>query len=243
MKSGSPPRQRTLRPLVISWLLAGITSAYAQADMVDLPLEQLMQMQVTTASRYAQTALEAPAAVSVVTAEDIRLLGYRSLAEVLASMRGLYVSYDRAYHYLGTRGFATPGDYNTRVLLLVNGVRLNDNLYDQANIGTDFPIDLDLIERVEFVSGPGSAVYGANAFFGVVNVITRDGHQLPGAPGGGGSGQPGQCQGAPVGGHRGCLRRRLAGGSHPGHAPGRRPLLPKLRRPQQQPRRGPGAGL
>lgn len=180
MKRGSPPRQRTLRPLVISWLLAGITSAYAQADMVDLPLEQLMQMQVTTASRYAQTALEAPAAVSVVTAEDIRLFGYRSLAEVLASMRGLYVSYDRAYHYLGTRGFATPGDYNTRVLLLVNGVRLNDNLYDQANIGTDFPIDLDLIERVEFVSGPGSAVYGANAFFGVVNVITRDGHQLPG---------------------------------------------------------------
>lgn len=98
MKSGSPPRQRTLRPLVVSWLLAGITSAYAQADMVDLPLEQLMQMQVTTASRYAQTALEAPAAVSVVTAEDIRLFGYRSLAEVLASMRGLYVSYDRAYH-------------------------------------------------------------------------------------------------------------------------------------------------
>ena len=98
MKSGSPPRQRTLRPLVISWLLAGITSVYAQADMVDLPLEQLMQMQVTTASRYAQTALEAPAAVSVVTAEDIRVFGYRSLAEVLASMRGLYVSYDRAYH-------------------------------------------------------------------------------------------------------------------------------------------------
>ena len=57
MKRGSPHRQRTLRPLVISWLLAGITSAYAQADMVDLPLEQLMQMQVTTASRYAQTAL------------------------------------------------------------------------------------------------------------------------------------------------------------------------------------------
>lgn len=148
--------------------------------MADLPLEQLMQLQVTTASRYAQTTLEAPAAVSVVTADDIRLFGHRTLADVLASMRGLYVSYDRSYHYLGTRGFATPGDYNTRVLLLVNGVRLNDNLYDQASIGTDFPIDLDLVERVEFVPGPGSAVYGANAFFGVINVITRDGRQLPG---------------------------------------------------------------
>ena len=78
-----------------------------------------MQMQVTTASRYEQTALEAPAAVSVVTADDIQLFGYRTLADVLAGMRGLYVSYDRSYHYLGTRGFATPGDYNTRVLLLV----------------------------------------------------------------------------------------------------------------------------
>ena len=139
-----------------------------------------MQLQVTTASRYAQTALEAPATVSVVTADDIRLFGYRNLSEVLGSMRGLHVSYDRTYHYLGTRGFATPGDYNTRVLLLVNGVRFNDNLYDQATIGTDFPIDLDLVDRVEFVPGPGSAVYGANAFFGVINVITRNGRQLAG---------------------------------------------------------------
>jgi len=157
-----------------------MTHAHAQTDMADLPLEQLMQLQVTTASRYAQTALEAPATVSVVTADDIRLFGYRNLSEVLGSMRGLHVSYDRTYHYLGTRGFATPGDYNTRVLLLVNGVRFNDNLYDQATIGTDFPIDLDLVDRVEFVPGPGSAVYGANAFFGVINVITRDGRQLAG---------------------------------------------------------------
>ncbi len=150
------------------------------AEVSDLPLEQLMQLQVTTASRYAQSALEAPAVVSVVTAEDIRLFGYRTLADVLASMRGLYVSYDRASHYLGTRGFATPGDYNTRVLLLVNGIRFNDSLYDQASIGTDFPIDIDLVERVEFVSGAGSAVYGPNAFFGVINVITRDGAHLRG---------------------------------------------------------------
>ena len=78
-----------------------MAAAHAQSDiaaMADLPLEQLMQMQVTTASRYAQTALEAPAAVSVVTADDIQLFGYRTLADVLASMRGLYVSYDRSYH-------------------------------------------------------------------------------------------------------------------------------------------------
>lgn len=168
------------RTLALALLCAGVAHSHAQDDIADLPLEQLMQMQVVTASRYAQSALEAPAAVSVVTADDIRLFGYRTLAEVLASMRGLYVSYDRSYHYLGTRGFATPGDYNTRVLLLVNGVRFNDNIYDQANLGTEFPLDLDLVDRVEFVPGPGSAVYGANAFFGVINVITRDGRLLPG---------------------------------------------------------------
>lgn len=192
MARGSSNPQQPPRPLVagalwaprvLAWLCAAAAanvSAQAQVAVADLPLEQLMQMQVTTASRYAQTALEAPAAVSVVTADDIRLFGYRTLAEVLGSLRGLYISYDRAYHYLGMRGFATPGDYNTRVLLLVNGVRFNDNLYDQAGIGTDFPLDLDLVDRVEFVPGPGSAVYGANAFFGVVNVITRNGRQLAG---------------------------------------------------------------
>lgn len=181
MQRGSEPNttQRT-QQLVLALLCGFASHAAAQADIAQLPLEQLMQMEVRTASRYAQTALEAPAVVSVVTADDIRLFGYRTLAEVLGSMRGLYVSYDRSYHYLGTRGFATPGDYNTRVLLLVNGVRFNDNLYDQATIGTDFPLDLDLVDRVEFVPGPGSAVYGANAFFGVVNVITRNGRQLAG---------------------------------------------------------------
>lgn len=158
-----------------------VPRAHAQADVAQLPLEQLMQMEVRTASRYLQSALEAPAAVSVVTAEDIRTFGYRNLAEILASMRGLYVSYDRSYHYLGMRGFSTPGDYNTRVLLLVDGVRFNDNLYDQAPVGTDFPIDVDLIERVEFVPGPSAAVYGANAFFGVLNIITREGRQFKGA--------------------------------------------------------------
>jgi iron complex outermembrane receptor protein len=178
-----PTSQRlTLAARLVALAVGAACSAPAAAstDIAFLPLEQLLQMEVTTASRYAQTALEAPAVVSVVTAEDIRTFGYRNLAEVLGSMRGLYVSYDRSYHYLGTRGFATPGDYNTRVLLLVNGARVNDSVYDQATIGTEFPIDLDLIDRVEFVPGPGSAVYGANAFFGVVNVITRSGRQIGG---------------------------------------------------------------
>ena len=73
------------------------------------------------------------------------------------------------------RGFARPGDYNTRFLLLVDGRRLNDGIYDMAPIGTDFPIDVSLIERIEVIRGPGSSLYGTSAFFAVVNVFTSTG--------------------------------------------------------------------
>jgi outer membrane cobalamin receptor len=73
------------------------------------------------------------------------------------------------------RGFGRPSDYNNRILLLVNGHRYNDNVYDQAPIGLDFPIDLALVDRIEVIRGPGSALYGTSAFFAVINVIVRPG--------------------------------------------------------------------
>jgi len=93
---------------------------------------------------------------------------------------GVYITYDRQYHYLGTRGFGLPGDFNTRVLLNIDGNRVNDAVFDQAYMGRDFPVDLDLIERIEFIPGPGGAVYGQNAMFAVVNVITRRGADVGG---------------------------------------------------------------
>src|SRR5947208_11072250 len=73
------------------------------------------------------------------------------------------------------------GDFDSRMLLLVNGHRVNDNLTDGAFIETAFILDIDLIDRVEIIRGPGSVLYGNNAFFGVINVITRRGKQLNGA--------------------------------------------------------------
>lgn len=136
---------------------------------------------VYSASKYEQKVTEAPAAVSIVTADEIKKFGYRTLADILRSVRGFYVTYDRNYSYLGVRGFNRPGDYNTRILLLVDGHRINDNIYDQAFIGTEFILDIDLIERLEIVRGPSSSLYGSNAFFGVINVITRRGRDLQGA--------------------------------------------------------------
>jgi outer membrane receptor for ferrienterochelin and colicin len=142
-------------------------------DLKELNLEQLMNVQFYTASKRAQNASDTPASVTVVTADEIRTFGYRTLAEVLDGVRGLWVDYDRDYSYLGIRGFSRPGNYNTRILLLVNGHRLNDDIVDGGMIGTDFPLDLDLIERIEIVRGPGSSLYGTNAFLGVVNILTR----------------------------------------------------------------------
>jgi iron complex outermembrane receptor protein len=156
--------------------LASARAATAEGpvnDLTTVPLEQLLSMEVFSASRFTQRASEAPSSVTVITAADIRTFGWRTLADVARSVRGLHVNYDRNYSYLGGRGFLRPGDYNTRFLLQVNGNRVNDAVYDLAPLGNEFPLDLDLVERIEFVPGPGSSSYGSNAFFGVINVITR----------------------------------------------------------------------
>ena len=134
-------------------------------DLSNLSLEQLMEIPVDTvfgASKFLQKVTEAPASITIVTSEDIRSYGYRTLAEILQSVRGFYVSYDRNYSYLGVRGLGRPGDYNTRILLLIDGHRINENIYNMAPIGTEFPLDVDLIERVEIIRGPSSSIYGAN---------------------------------------------------------------------------------
>lgn len=166
----------SLLTLVAAPVFAQQPAAAPAGDRSTMPLEQLMTMEVQTvvgASRYQQHVRDAPASVTIVTADEIERFGYRTLADVLRGVRGFYVTYDRNYSYLGVRGFSRPGDYNTRVLVLIDGHRLNDNIYDAAPIGTEWPLDPELIERVEVVRGPTSTVYGANAFFGVVNVVTR----------------------------------------------------------------------
>jgi iron complex outermembrane receptor protein len=128
---------------------------------------------VRSASRFEQRTREAPAPVTIVTAAEIRQFGWRTLDEILRSVRSFYTTNDRNYAYLGVRGLSRPGDFNSRLLVLVDGHRLNENVYESVVAEGGFPLDVELIDRVEVVRGPGSSLYGANAFFGVVNVITR----------------------------------------------------------------------
>jgi iron complex outermembrane receptor protein len=173
------------------WAAAGNASAQtgptvqdmAGLDYADMSLQQLMDIKLDSvygASKFDQKVTDAPASVSIVTANEIQKLGYRTLADVLRSVGGMYVSYDRNYSNLGFRGFNRPGDYNTRVLLVVDGHRMNDNLYSSAAIGREGLLDVDLIERVEVIRGSSSSIYGNSAFLGVINVVTRKPSQING---------------------------------------------------------------
>lgn len=188
----NPPRPFTSTELVrvfsVCLLGFGLTvkanPPAPKVDLTEVPLEQLMYnfrvQSVYGASKHEQKLSEAPSSVTIIDAEEIDLYGHRNFAEVLESVRSLYVTNDRNYSYLGVRGFNRPGDYSSRILVLVNGHRVNENVFDSVLIGYEFPLDVDLIQRVEVIRGPSSSIYGNNAFFGVINVITKDAQALDG---------------------------------------------------------------
>jgi outer membrane receptor for ferrienterochelin and colicins len=178
--------QASLILLSLLFLLIPLRT-YPQSDLPQLSESRTQETilfqeipSVYGASKYEQKVTEAPSSISIVTASEIKKYGYRTLSDILRSIRGFYITYDRNYSYVGIRGFNRPGDYNTRVLLLIDGHRINDNLYDAMTLGTEFILDVDLIERVEVIRGPSSSIYGSNAFFAVINVITKRGRDLKG---------------------------------------------------------------
>ena len=154
-------------------------AANGQTELTEAALFQEIPS-VFGAAKYEQKINEAPSSVTIIPADQIKKYGYRTFSQVLQSVPGLFTTNDRNYEYVGIRGFNMPGDYNSRVLLLVDSHRINDPVYDGAAIGTDSPVDVDLIERVEIVRGPSSSLYGTNAFFGVINVITKRGRDIKG---------------------------------------------------------------
>jgi iron complex outermembrane receptor protein len=154
-------------------------------DIIDLgALEEEVSLfadeTVYGASRYAQKKSDAPSSISVLTDEDIKNHGWRNLTEAIRSLPGFYSSYGRQYHQLGVRGFSRPGDYNSRILLLVNGQRMNENIFGSAGLGNDFAVDMDLVKRIEVIRGPSASVYGTSAFFAVINVQTKTGEDIDG---------------------------------------------------------------
>ncbi len=181
----SVPNQRVAwagAALLASCLLPAGLLGQDQASLTNA-LDSLLNIEVSTAAKFAQTSREAPASVTVITSQEIRRQGFRTLADVLESVPGFYVTNNHNYASLGVRGFGPLGGDNKRVLFLMDGHTLNENFLDGIRIGTGFGLDLGFIDRVEVVRGPGSALYGSNAMLAVVNIVTRAGGSVDGIEG------------------------------------------------------------
>lgn len=162
----------------------GVPAARAsEQNPFDLSLEELLELTITTASRTAERAGDAPATVIVLTRDELQRRGYRELSEIFDDLPGMDLS--RAYGdtYFRNQWRGLRGSIGTPWLLMVDGVIFNHLYFNQTEIIAALP--MSNIEQVEVVYGPASAVYGPNAFVGVVNVITRhrldaDGQRLSG---------------------------------------------------------------
>jgi iron complex outermembrane receptor protein len=143
-------------------------------DFEDLELDELLNVTISIAAGRTQSLEEAPGIVSVVTDEDIHRMGARTLEEVLETVPGIEVLTDSTGHGRVTMraviaGFTSGSSEN--VLVLFNGHRLNEDVNGGATfVNLDIPVDN--IKKVEIIRGPGSALYGANAFLGVINIVT-----------------------------------------------------------------------
>jgi iron complex outermembrane receptor protein len=146
---------------------------FSQAGYEEMSLEELLNIQVEVVSRYEESVREAPASVVVITGQDMEALGLRTIADVLDYALGTFAAYDRTYHFASVRGFIFPEDWNTRVLLLVDGHPINEPWNSYAPIGDDIPIPFEAIDQIEIARGPSSPVYGTSAFWGVINIKTK----------------------------------------------------------------------
>jgi len=182
IKPDSPPLStRVLRWSLLSLAMLPAAHTFAQStELADIPFEQLLRTEVITAEKLARQISNAPSAVAIVTARDIQEFGYRSLSDILDSMRGLSMSNNSRRGFLSGRGYANSGSHSGRLTLLIDGYRATDGFFGRTYFGTDALIDVNLIERVEYIPGNGSSSYGDSAFLGVVNIVTKKGKDIDG---------------------------------------------------------------
>ena len=166
---------RTIASIVLSAAVANIAQADG-LDFFDLSLEELMQVKVMSSSLAPESLRTSPASVTVFTSADIAKLGITTLEELCAHAPGFqsYIS-DRGLPTLSAR--ARNGSRSNEVLLILDGQRLNESYSGALNFTTGLT-SLEQIERIEFIRGPGSAVYGANAFLGTISIFTKVKNQV-----------------------------------------------------------------
>ncbi|MFC1524380.1 TonB-dependent receptor plug domain-containing protein [Thermodesulfobacteriota bacterium] len=149
------------------------------ADLLKMDFEELVALEVTLSTGTPKPLKRAPSVASIITAQDIEKMGAKTLSEALETVPGLHVQpsgFNRFTPVFSIRGIQTS--LNPHTLLLINGVPIRDS-YNGTRPPT-FRMSTSLISRIEVVRGPVSAVHGADAFAGVINVITKEGPEVEG---------------------------------------------------------------
>lgn len=170
---------KTLHLKILVILLYGsIQQAKAEVDYFSLSPAELAATPVSIATGTPKPVFQSAAVTSIVTSEQIKAMGATELHEVLETIPGIHASlqsstYDYSYSLRGIRN-AT----NAQLLMMVNGTRIN--LPFRGSTMTHFEMPLEAIARVEVIRGPGSALYGADAFAGVINIITKKASDING---------------------------------------------------------------
>jgi outer membrane receptor protein involved in Fe transport len=140
-------------------------------SVLDLPLEELMKVRVTTASRLEEQLTRSTSTMTVITARDIDRAGFRTVYDVLARVPGFFVSSQATWKLVGTRGLIADG--NDHVLLLIDGHAQNSILAHGFQQQDQMPT-LEKVQRIEIIRGPGSVLWGASAAHAIINIVTRD---------------------------------------------------------------------
>ena len=164
-----------LAPLLLS---AQNDSAKGVNRLLELSLEELMNIQVVTASGYLQTTAEAPSTITVISARQIAERGYEQLEDALRDIPGIDMIHLNGYAPTLIYFRGMYGAENLRALLMIDGIAEN-NIIGSNDMGGP-AYSLHNVERVEIIWGPASALYGANAFGGVINIITKKGADING---------------------------------------------------------------
>jgi outer membrane receptor for ferrienterochelin and colicins len=143
----------------------------AQTDLRDIVL--LPERSVSAASRETESIEDAPASVTVISAQELEAFAYPTILEALRGVRGYAVNFDSVYGNAAVRGLGTANDFSNRLLVLSDGAVLNENILYQPFIHYDGRTDLGDVQRIEVVRGPSSVLYGTGAVSGVVNLLVR----------------------------------------------------------------------
>ncbi len=147
------------------------TPAEESDDLFDLDIAQLLSVSVNSASRFEETLRDAPATMIVLNQSDLVQRGYRDLSEIYDDLPGMEMSRPFGDTLYRNQWRGLRKSIGTPYLLMLDGLLLNHLWFNQEEIIATMP--LSMIDRVEIVYGPASVVYGANAFVGVINIISK----------------------------------------------------------------------